>query len=405
ILTGRPPFRGGSAVEILHQVVNDEPVPPSRVAPRSNRDLGLVAMKCLARDPGARYQSASDVADELDRWLRGEPLLVRPLGLPTLALRWLRKNVGAALAVVGIGSVWGLSVGVSLLAFETRRGRTMLTTRDGSGISLIHPYGWVELVTAFPVVRDILLVLAVGLTPIIGWVIRAGTKPKQAKAAVGYGFAVGFIAAFIGLSFFAPITMVVKQRQIHPLKQNHLFGEQSGTGSRIIPPEDRAYLTPFLPPEGSSPFDQEHQYLHAHDGAVIANRVYTASWGVMVATVMSLILFIGLGCSSTWVADQLSRSGHGFMARSWRYLVIVSSQWLAFYLALLVALEVLSPNGGPGNEFNSPSWGLLPLGIILVGFLILATHVPLLRARADGYVGRGMSVPAEPATVLGVKPR
>src|SRR5262249_24338902 len=111
ILTGRPPFRGGSAVEILHHVVNDEPVPPSRVAPRSNRDLGLVARKCLARDPGARYQSASDVADELDRWLRGEPLLVRPLGLPTLALRWLRKNVGAALAVVGIGSVWGLSVG------------------------------------------------------------------------------------------------------------------------------------------------------------------------------------------------------------------------------------------------------------------------------------------------------
>jgi serine/threonine protein kinase len=105
-LTGRPPFRGDTPWETLLQVMERDPVPPRTVNPQVDRDLELVCLKCLHKDPGQRYASAAALADELEHWLAGEPLAVHPPSLAALFRLWLRQHFGSAgwMVVLGLGA-------------------------------------------------------------------------------------------------------------------------------------------------------------------------------------------------------------------------------------------------------------------------------------------------------------
>jgi serine/threonine-protein kinase len=105
ILTGRPPFQAESALDTLLKVLDREPEPPRAVNPAADRDLELICLKCLARDPHQRYGSAEALAADLEHWLAGEPLSVRPPALGSLARLWLRQNFGAAGWTVALGLV------------------------------------------------------------------------------------------------------------------------------------------------------------------------------------------------------------------------------------------------------------------------------------------------------------
>jgi WD40 repeat protein len=96
LLTGRAPFAGDSEFELLSRVVADEPLLPSLLRPKVPRDLETVCLKCLAKEPARRYASARALAEELRRFLAGEPVRARPAGPVERGWRWCRKHPSRA---------------------------------------------------------------------------------------------------------------------------------------------------------------------------------------------------------------------------------------------------------------------------------------------------------------------
>jgi WD40 repeat protein/Flp pilus assembly protein TadD/tRNA A-37 threonylcarbamoyl transferase component Bud32 len=106
LLTGKPPFLGKDIFDTLLQVLGREPIPPRRLDPRLNRDLETICLKCLQKEPGRRYRSAAELAEDLENWLAGRPIHARPVSSPERVWRWCRRNpVPAAAAAVVLLSV------------------------------------------------------------------------------------------------------------------------------------------------------------------------------------------------------------------------------------------------------------------------------------------------------------
>ena len=110
-LTGRPPFRADSIGETLRQVTETEPASPRLLNPAVPRDLETVCLKCLEKDPAQRYQSAAALADDLARFVKGEPVRARPIGPGGRIARWCRRNplVASLTAVLVLAMVGGIS--------------------------------------------------------------------------------------------------------------------------------------------------------------------------------------------------------------------------------------------------------------------------------------------------------
>ncbi|HVD96416.1 MAG TPA: protein kinase, partial [Candidatus Limnocylindria bacterium] len=111
VLAGRPPFLGSNPVSVIRQASETQAPKLRLLAPSLDRDLETICARCLERDPKARYQSAGDLAADLERWLGGHPIVARPVSPLARIWRWSQRNpklVGAATAglLLGAAAVW-----------------------------------------------------------------------------------------------------------------------------------------------------------------------------------------------------------------------------------------------------------------------------------------------------------
>jgi WD40 repeat protein len=124
LLTGRPPFMGEAVTDVLHEVLNDEPLAPRLSNPTTPPDLQTVCLKCLEKEPDRRYPTAQALAEELSRFLRDEPILARPLGVMGKAWRWCRrKPVVASLGGTALVLLLVVSVGSPLALYRINEQR------------------------------------------------------------------------------------------------------------------------------------------------------------------------------------------------------------------------------------------------------------------------------------------
>ncbi|PYL11500.1 MAG: hypothetical protein DMF48_06550 [Verrucomicrobia bacterium] len=111
VLAGRPPFLGSNPVSVIRQAAETQAPKLRSLAPSLDRDLETICARSLERDPKARYQSAGDLAADLERWLGGRPIVARPVSPPARMWRWSQRNpklVGTATAglLLGAAAVW-----------------------------------------------------------------------------------------------------------------------------------------------------------------------------------------------------------------------------------------------------------------------------------------------------------
>jgi tetratricopeptide (TPR) repeat protein len=142
-LTGRPPFKAASSVETLLQVRTQEPVPPSRLAPLVPRDLETICLKCLEKEPRRRYDGARALAEDLGRFLAGEPIHARPTPVWERGLKWARRkpaaaalvlvSLVAALALLAVGLAYNAALRTALGEANSRRQEAEANLEEARG--------------------------------------------------------------------------------------------------------------------------------------------------------------------------------------------------------------------------------------------------------------------------------
>ncbi len=136
LLTRRPPFQAASSLETLKQVVEQEPASPRLLNPSVDRDLDTICLKCLQKSASNRFVTAQDLADELGRYLRGEPIRSRPVSLVSRVWRWCRRNpLGTALVASLLAGVTALGISAVFI----QRARELSDLKDRLQVTIDRP--------------------------------------------------------------------------------------------------------------------------------------------------------------------------------------------------------------------------------------------------------------------------
>jgi TolB-like protein/tRNA A-37 threonylcarbamoyl transferase component Bud32 len=133
LLTGQPPFAGGTTYETIKLLLDTEPRPPRVLNPKVDRDLSTICLKCLEKDSKRRYSSALALAEDVERWLKHEPIQARHTGLFSRGRKWVQRNptsalLAASLVALAAAAAWivwksefirqPLATGIAVLPFE-----------------------------------------------------------------------------------------------------------------------------------------------------------------------------------------------------------------------------------------------------------------------------------------------
>ena len=135
-LTGRAPFAGKTIAEILHAVLTRDAIPPTAVNAAVDRDIETICLKCLEKDPSARYSSAGALADDLDRYRNHEPIRARPTSAWQRAAKWARRR--PAIAALAASLVLAVLAGLAGITWQWRRAEGEATRAVQAAEALRH---------------------------------------------------------------------------------------------------------------------------------------------------------------------------------------------------------------------------------------------------------------------------
>jgi hypothetical protein len=394
LVTGRPPFRAGTALDTMLQVRDREPDHPRALNPHADRDLSAIALKCLQKAPENCYESAAALAEDLERWLQGEPTKARPPSLAGQAWRWLKRNAAAAAGLVALGMVGGLmavlvffglaqsdwarsvtQTSVLLVAMHVLLGLEqwwhLLYPPD---MGPLNPLFWIRLAGDNSAFRYAVLTIAGVLTFGCGWFIRLAARPRTPQAALAAGTTVGLVTTLVTFSFLGPAEATVAhygwELRVHPVSGDWrgVEAEMQGNAFNLravdLRPDEELYLSQYLRSEYRG---RRFQLEMLRRQAVNTNRLYASIISGWIVLLTLLVFFLGLALESTWAADHLVRSGRGPIASAICYLELYppAAGLLLWFLFVFGMVVIPSKVWMPMFSFSGLPWGhlLFPLGI------------------------------------------
>ena len=209
LLTGRPPYRGSTAIETVMHVLNGPPVAPCKLDTSVDRDLELICMKCMERDPNARYESAQALADDLEAWLDGKSISIKPPTLTARTIRWFNNNRRTAYFIFAV--LTGILVTMPFAL-------TFVSGASGAGFDEVYdhfPPDQRPVIFSFPelpqwVGVSMALTLVFVLWPSVGFLNALVGRPQNILSAIKLGCATSFllIAVFSVLLGWLPLMRV-----------------------------------------------------------------------------------------------------------------------------------------------------------------------------------------------------
>jgi hypothetical protein len=370
LLTGRPPFQAETPWETLQQVIEREPVRPRALNARADRDLELICLKCLAKDPLQRHGSADALAADLEHWLAGEPISVRPPALTTLVRFWLRQNFGAASWTAVLGLVWGLLIGVACWLAVIN---PFLLSRASEGYARLPASDPPWLASAWRMphgMRNATYFVAVGISGTMGLFIVLLVRPKSRRADLAAGTITGLVAAVaafvtsfgwlaVTLTTVAPADSDLRLLAEAAWAETTLDAGPSRTGARA----------------GTRPVDRlSERYLDldripvSDRGRVLYDKIVTdLTTRIPIGIWLGMLFAIGLGGSlsvcETLVAGVLLRRHGRVSVMIWSYLELAGS---ASVLVMMVFGAVFGLYVG---RFNGRIWHLLAFALLVLAII------------------------------------
>jgi serine/threonine protein kinase len=348
LLTQQPPFQADTSLDTLLLVLHKQPAPPSTLNAEVDRDLDAVCLKCLEKDPRKRYASAAELAEDLERWLRGEPTVARP-PTPWQAIRhWLRQNLRAALWVLVVGLLLGGTNGLhSYLMFLhpalSRSLRDSYARLPATAPPWLAVFPEVNAPLAKTIEACTLLVIATA-----GLAVVLLARPRSPEADLSYGLATGLVGAYVASMFgliwaFAGAQVMNTMYQpeyIITFKEVHRGAEETpvaagprGQPSHVFRPGWQAERYPDL--KDISP---EHQQRILYD-KLVSDTVISVQTTLLKVLPFFFTILLMVPALEALVAGSLWRR----YQRVWPVILAYSEGFVPLALALVFTAVVIWP--------------------------------------------------------------
>ena len=370
LLTGQPPYQGSSPVDTVMQVLQDPVRSPNELNATVDRDLALICMKCLQREPDHRYSSSAALAHDLENWLAGNPISVRPPTLQSLVARWLRHN--RQIAYMFFAILAGTTVALTLLTSVLGGISTAADVYEYfPDLERPQMFSWATSLAGVAGIGSFLLLLTLGLFAAIT------ARPTSIKASLRVGSFTGLVCLLllwilVGWLWFVGMTAKDSQKHVSLLaKVAWPASDSEGEEAR------RTALNAF----------QDFEAIRAQDKAKVFTKMVlveqlTGGWHLLLMWTQASCLATVPVVYGTVLAGTLLRRQLPMWLVTVRYIVAWLAMTIAYLFTAIAALNWLSKSNWQFSLFPISAFAQV-VGATIVAYLCMRrwrnsipTHAP-----------------------------